>query len=153
MAIKQLNKKGKRESIFWSFRRALTHRWLPSLLTCIAIFSFHIAGCASSKDTPARVIEAYYQALTKKDLNSMISLACSEWEERARNEYNSFGAVTTELHDLKCETISQDKSQAIVNCRGKIIANYGNEVLEIDLSKLSFQVVQQGGSWRFCGYP
>ncbi|MFN3309954.1 MAG: hypothetical protein ACK44E_12175, partial [Anaerolineales bacterium] len=66
---------------------------------------------------------------------------------------NSFGAVTTELQALKCETVSQDQSKAIVSCDGKIIANYGNEVLEIDLSKLTFQLVRQGGNWRFCGYP
>jgi len=112
-----------------------------------------LAACASSANLPNQVIETYYQALTMKDLNTMISLACPEWEEQARNEYNSFGAVTTQLQDLKCETASQDQSKALVTCRGKIIANYGNEVLEIDLSKLKFQVVQRGGNWLFCGYP
>lgn len=115
--------------------------------------SLALSACASSADLPARVMEEYYQALNKKDLNSMIALTCAEWEEQARNEFNSFGAVTTELQALKCETVSRDQSKAIVSCRGKIIANYGNEVLEIDLSKLTFQLVQQGGNWRFCGYP
>ncbi|GAB4472701.1 MAG: hypothetical protein Kow0088_07470 [Anaerolineales bacterium] len=99
------------------------------------------------------MIEDYYRALTKKDLNTMVSLSCPEWEAQARNEYNSFAAVTTELSGVECHTTSQDQSKAIVNCQGKIIANYGNEVLEIDLSKLTFQLVQKGGNWLFCGYP
>lgn len=123
--------------------------WFVLLLIC----QFVLAACASQTELPAQVMEAYYQALTKKDLNTMISLACPEWEEQARNEYNSFGAVTTELQGFQCETISQDQGKASVNCRGKIVANYGNEVLEIDLSKFTFELVQQGGNWRFCGYP
>ena len=34
----------------------------------------------------------------------------------------------------------------------KIVANYGNEVLELDLSERSYQVVEEGGEWRMCGY-
>lgn len=124
-----------------------------SLLIMLLIFQLFFAACASQAELPAQVIEAYYQALTKKDLNTMISLACPEWEEQARNEYNSFGAVTTQLQGLRCQTTSQEQAKARVNCQGKIIANYGNEVLEIDLSKLTFELVQQGGNWRFCGYP
>jgi len=110
-----------------------TFRISTTLLVVLLICQLVLAACASSTELPAQVMEDYYQALTKKDLNTMISLACSEWEEQARNEYNSFGAVTTELQDLRCETISQEQAKALVNCRGKIVANYGNEVLEIDL--------------------
>lgn len=117
------------------------------------IFFVLLAACASTATLPAQVIEEYYQALTKGDLNTMIALACPEWEEQARNEYNSFSAVTAELEGLQCKTISQEKTSAIVGCEGKVVANYGNEVLEIDLSKLTFQLVQQDGNWRFCGYP
>lgn len=130
-----------------------TYRTSTALLVLLLSCHLVLAACASPTELPAKVIEAYYQALTLKDLNTMISLACPEWEEQARNEYNSFGAVTTELQDLRCETMSQDQAKAIVNCRGKIIANYGNEVLEIDLSKFTFELVQQSGNWRFCGYP
>lgn len=130
-----------------------THRTSTAWFVLLLIFQLVLAACASSTELPAQVMEAYYQALTKKDLNTMISLACPEWEEQARNEYNSFGAVATELQGLRCETVSQDQGKASVNCRGKIIANYGNEVLEIDLSKFTFELVQQGGTWRFCGYP
>lgn len=130
-----------------------TYRMSTAWFVLLLIWQLILAACASTTELPAQVIEAYYQALTQKDLNTMISLACSEWEEQARNEYNSFGAVTTELQGLRCETIAQDQGKASVNCRGKIIANYGNEVLEIDLSKFTFELVQQGGNWRFCGYP
>ena len=130
-----------------------TFRISTTLLVVLLICQLVLAACASSTELPAQVMEDYYQALTKKDLNTMISLACSEWEEQARNEYNSFGAVSTELQDLQCQTLSQDQAKAVVNCRGKIVANYGNEVLEIDLSKFTFKLVQQGGNWRFCGYP
>lgn len=134
--------------------------FLRRMIRLVASFCFGLipismvlAACASSSDLPARVVEQYYQALVKQDLNAMIALVCSTWEEQARNEYNSFSAVQIELQNLSCETISTDQSNALVKCSGKIIANYGNEVLEVDLSKLTFQLVQQGGSWRFCGYP
>ncbi len=117
------------------------------------LLSFILSACAASRDLPAQAMEEYYRALAKKDLNSMISLACPEWEEQARNEYTSFAAVAIELQDLECKTTSKDGSKAIVNCLGKIVANYGNEILEIDLAKLAFQLIEQGGTWRFCGYP
>lgn len=134
------------------FQRRIA-RLLKSFCFGLIPISMVLAACASSSDLPARVVEEYYQALVKQDLNAMIALVCSAWEEQARNEYNSFSAVQIELQNLNCETISRDQSNALVKCNGKIIANYGNEVLEVDLSKLTFQLVQQAGSWRFCGYP
>ncbi len=133
------------------FRKIL--QLLKSFQGWMFVASFAVSACASDTALPAQTMEAYYQALAKNDLNTMIALACPEWEEQARNEYQSFGAVTIDLEDVRCETESLEGSNAIVRCRGKILANYGNEVLEIDLTKLSFLVVQQGGNWRFCGYP
>ncbi|MCX8061130.1 MAG: hypothetical protein N3D16_00970 [Anaerolineales bacterium] len=123
------------------------------LLSFYLIPILFIVSCASSEDLPARVVEEYYQALTRQDLNTMVSLVCSEWEEQARNEYNSFSAVTTQLQEISCETVTLDQTKALVKCNGKIVANYGNEILEINLAKLTFQLVQQSGNWRFCGYP
>lgn len=140
----------------YSYKIRFLHRIARSVKSfCFGLIpiSMVLVACASSSDLPAQVVEEYYQALVKQDLNAMIALVCSAWEEQARNEYNSFSAVQTELQDLSCETISKDQSNALVKCSGKIIANYGNEVLEVDLSKFTFQLVQQGGSWRFCGYP
>jgi len=38
-----------------------------------------------------------------------------------------------------------------VSCTGTITANYGNEVLEIDLSERTYQVVFEAGERRMCG--
>jgi len=48
--------------------------------------------------------------------------------------------------------LTVEGNSAIVACTGKIVANYGNEVLEIDLAAQKYQAVFEGGEWRMCGY-
>ena len=82
----------------------------------------------------------------------MINHSCSDWESQAKLELNSFAAVEASLENLTCEISGQEGEYTLVDCRGIIIANYGAEVLEIDLQERTFQVLQEGGEWRMCGY-
>jgi len=119
-----------------------------TLLACLLI----LAGCAAS-NTPAQAIEAYIEALVAKNVNQLVNAACSDWEEGARQELRTFDAVTVSLQDLACQETSRQDGSAHVACQGKIVANYGNEILELDLAERAYLAVNEGGEWRMCGYP
>jgi hypothetical protein len=113
-----------------------------------------IAGCSGTnqRDPAARTVELYLQGLAGRDLNQMISNACSDWETQARQEYDSFAAVTLELKDLSCKSTGDQPAYSLVDCTGSIVANYGDEDLQIDVADQTFRVIQEGGEWRVCGY-
>jgi len=112
-----------------------------------------ISSCSSeSADNAPGAVEDYLGALVSMDENQMINQSCADWESQAKLELNSFAAVEASLENLNCETSGQEGDYTLVDCKGIIIANYGAEVLEIDLQKRTFQVLQEGGEWRMCGY-
>lgn len=118
------------------------------------VFLVLLTGCdgPTSSGDPAASVENYFQALQEKDVNKMISTSCADWEAQARQEFDSFAAVELTLEDLSCVSTSQDNDSALVTCTGAMIANYGVEDLEIDVADRNYQVVQEGGAWRMCGY-
>jgi hypothetical protein len=109
-------------------------------------------GASSEKSGASAAVEAYVQALTAGDANALANVSCSTWESNAKTELESFAAVTVSLQDMQCKKDSQDGDTTLVACTGKIVANYGTEVLEINLSDRIYQVVSEGGEWRVCGY-
>lgn len=112
-----------------------------------------LSGCATqgASEAPA-AIEAYFQALTSKDANALVNASCAAWEASALQEIRTFDAVAVTLEALQCQEAGKDGETSQVNCSGKIVANYGNEVLEIDLSDRGYLAVAEGGEWRMCGY-
>ena len=111
-----------------------------------------LAACAVQSNTAGQAVAAYFQALVDKDAEKLASLSCRDWEASARTELESFGAVAVTLEGLGCQESSQDGDNAVVTCTGKIIANYGNEILEINLADRQYLAVKEGGDWRMCGY-
>jgi hypothetical protein len=112
-----------------------------------------LTGCSGQvSSNSAGAIEAYLKSLVAKDENQLINLACKAWEGDARQELRTFDAVTVSLQDLKCQETSSSGDTSVVTCTGNIIANYGNEVLEINLSDRAYQAVREDGQWRMCGY-
>jgi len=109
-------------------------------------------ACSPAEIGPDAAILAYLEALVAGQADSLSNLSCTDWEAQARNELVSFTAVEVALQDVQCQTSSIEGDRAVVVCAGKIVANYGNEVLEIDLADRSYQVVNEGGEWRMCGY-
>jgi hypothetical protein len=125
---------------------------LPQFIILMIFFSILLPGCASQEAGAATAIENYLQALVERDLDQLINQSCTAWEAQARTEFDSFNAVSTELKDMVCSEMSFNERDALVKCTGKIIANYGNEVLEIDLGKQTYLAVNESGEWRMCGY-
>ncbi|MEN6300971.1 MAG: hypothetical protein ABFD51_13840 [Anaerolineaceae bacterium] len=120
------------------------------LFSLISIFL--LCGCSSKNDAPGTAILSYQQALIGGDYNKLANLSCAAWESQAKTDFDSFAAVTASLQDAKCQSLTVEGNSAIVACTGKIVANYGNEVLEIDLAAQKYQAVFEGGEWRMCGY-
>jgi hypothetical protein len=117
------------------------------------LISQGLVACSQNSTSQAPLaVENYYKALIDKDYNRMVSNSCAAWESQAKTDFDSFAAVTANLMDIHCEIAGQEDNGQIVACSGKIVANYGNEVLEIDLSKQNYLVIQESGAWRMCGY-
>jgi hypothetical protein len=113
---------------------------------------FLLPACAASNDNaPAKAVEDYLNALVAKDENRLTTLTCGEWEEDALIELDSFQAVTARLEGLACAQTGTDGETALVLCNGQIVATYGEEDQELDLSVRTYQVVQEGGAWLVCG--
>lgn len=126
----------------------LFHLLLSSLFLAILAIS-----CSPASSGGPEAIESYLEALVARDLNQMINYSCSEWEDDARQEFDSFAAVTgVSLEDVTCTEGEQSSDYIVVNCTGRIIADYGAEDLVIDLHERPFRVVNQGGEPRMCGY-
>ena len=124
-----------------------------SLAIFIPLIALVLAGCSpASQPGPVDAIEAYQDALVAGDVEQLVNASCADWEAQARLELDSFTAVTTELVDRSCEEAGQDGDTTLVACTGIIKANYGAEVLEINLADRMVQAVYEGGEWRMCGY-
>ena len=122
------------------------------LLLILVILTNLLSACASkNNDAPAKAVEDYLNALVAKDSDRLTTLSCSDWEDDALLELDSFQAVTTKLDGLACTQTGTDGDTALVLCKGKIIATYNNENQELDLSTRTYQVVQQDGDWLVCG--
>jgi hypothetical protein len=64
---------------------------------------------------------------------------------------DTFQAVAARLDGLSCARTGSDGDTALVTCKGKLIATYGNEDQELDLSTRTYRVIEQGGDWLVCG--
>lgn len=117
-----------------------------------AVFMVVACSAADQGQPAAASVSAYLEALVQKDENAMINQACAEWEEQARLEFDSFAAVEVKLEGPGCLETGMDGSITLVSCTGKLIASYGAEDLVIELNERTYQVLNEGGEWRMCGY-
>lgn len=112
-----------------------------------------LTACAGDESAgSAAAIEAYHQALVAKDSAQLAAHSCAEWEAQSQVELESMGAFSASLQDMECDTTKVVEDIASVTCTGLLVANYGDEVLEIDLSQRHYRATFEGGEWRMCGY-
>ena len=126
-------------------------RKLLLILSLILFTNVLITACASNTNAPVNAVENYLNALVEKDADRIPTLVCGAWEEDALIELDSFQAVTARLEGLACEQTGTEGNIALVHCNGSIIATYGTEDQEIDLSVRTYEVTQEGGDWLVCG--
>lgn len=109
-------------------------------------------GTSSTSGGAAAAVEDYLNALVEKDADALSTLSCADWESSALMEMDSFEAVTPRLDAVSCSETGSDDSGTSVTCSGKIITTYDNEDSELDLSRWTYNVVQENSNWLVCGY-
>lgn len=124
----------------------------PKVIIVSLMALFLLGACTTESGSASAAIESYLQALVAKDANQLVAASCAAWEASARQELRTFDAVDVSLKMLDCQETESSGDTARVTCRGQITANYGNEVLEIDLADRSYTAVNEAGEWRMCGY-
>lgn len=127
---------------------------LARLALLFSLATLVLTGCAAgSKDNGApQAVESYLQALVSGDADGVANLSCAAWEADAQVEVDSFAAVVARLENPACKVTGTDGDTTLVSCSGKIVANYNGEDQDINLDERTYQVVQEGGEWRMCGY-
>lgn len=135
----------------WNF--FMCNKYTPALLMLLIFISLLLSSCGTSPTNGAsQAIEGYYESLIAKDLNRLINYSCADWEANAHQEIRTFDAVEVNLENFSCQESGKDGEIILVSCTGKIVANYGNEILEINLAERSYRSKYEGGEWRMCGY-
>lgn len=104
-------------------------------------------GGEAAGDAAATTVERYLTAKVAGDAETVQALLCSEMEKDLLRETQAFTSVTdAHIEEMAC-TKAADRD--IVQCTGTIIALYGAEQTEFQLS--SYAVVQEDGEWKWCG--
>jgi len=122
------------------------------LFSLFILFSLLLAACSGTKSQPAAAVEAYLQALVNKQSEQLSNLSCADWESSALTELDAFQNVEAQLVDLSCKDTGSDGSTRLVTCGGKITASYNGELQDFPLGERVYQLVEEGGEWRVCGY-
>jgi len=117
----------------------------------LAFMGLALTACAQ-QGSAEDAIEAYLDALVSKDVIRAVNISCLDWEEGAHAEASSFEAVIVRLDGLACSPSDVVGDRTLVDCEGKIIANYGGEDQDILLSQRTYLAVLDDGEWKMCGY-
>lgn len=111
-----------------------------------------LAACSGGQSDSAATVEVYLQALIGKQADRLSTLSCADWEASALTELDAFQNVEAQLVDVRCSETGQDGATRLVACTGKITASYNGELQEFPLDDRIFQLVEEGGELRVCGY-
>jgi hypothetical protein len=118
----------------------------------LGILCLLLAACGQKRSQAVTAVENYLTALVEKKVQVISTYACAAWEEQALIELSSFGNVDTTLKDMKCQAAGSDGAYTLVQCQGKILADYNGEQQEFSLDRRAYRAILEGGEWRMCGY-
>ncbi|MBK9006057.1 MAG: hypothetical protein CNIPEHKO_01225 [Anaerolineales bacterium] len=125
---------------------------MRKILFTLLLANILLTACApSASDAPAKAVENYLNALVAKDAARLPTLVCGDWEEDALIELDSLQAVNARLENAACSQTGTDGNFALVDCAGSIVLTYNNEDQNLDLSLVTYQVVEESGEWLVCG--
>jgi len=123
-----------------------------TIVVLLVMLIFLLAACGSEDVQAAATVEDYLAALSDKDEAVLISHICLEFEFEALLEFDAFSNLQTQLNNVSCEQVSSQNGQAEVVCQGSIEAAYGSEIRNFDLSRRTYHLKKDDGSWLVCGY-
>ena len=121
------------------------------LIITVMLLALLLSACASKPDLPAAAVEAYWKAMAAKDNAALSSLSCPDYEATAVSTLDSFLAVDLVLTDLSCSSTNNTGDKADVTCKGSLVASYGAEKMDFDLTSKTFSAVNPAGDWLMCG--
>lgn len=110
-----------------------------------------VACGSSSSDAPAQAVEDYWNVIVAKEAERLPTLVCGDYEEDALTALDSLQAVTARLDSFSCTQTGVEDDTALVNCTGNLVLTYDAEDQKIDLSIVTYEVVEEGGDWLVCG--
>jgi hypothetical protein len=118
------------------------------LLSSLAGLAILVSACGSgSAGDPADAVERYLEAKIQGDASALGRLLCAELESTLERESRTFESVSdVRLEDMACQDAGDGMT---VTCSGRIVATYGTEDTEFQLS--NYRVVQEDGEWKWCG--
>jgi hypothetical protein len=122
------------------------------LLLSLILSLLLLTACSAGQADAAATVEAYLQALVAKQSDQLSTLSCADWEASALTELDAFQNVEAQLVDLSCTETGSDAGATLVTCTGKITASYNGEQQEFPLEDRVYQLVEEGGELRVCGY-
>lgn len=112
-----------------------------------------LTACGSPPgSSAASALDAYFRAFTAGEEETMTALVCPDWQSDALLEWDAFQGVETSLQGLSCSQAGTEGEAALVTCRGKILAKYGSDTQEFDLSGRTYRLEKVDDRWQVCGY-
>ena len=122
------------------------------LILCVVLLAVTtLIGCSSQSGNPAAVLTDYFTALVDKDASKLEVLSCADYAQQSQLLLESFSAVETKLADLACSELENDGTTASVKCTGNIVATSNGEDQELDLSTMTYTLINHNGDWLVCG--
>jgi hypothetical protein len=106
-----------------------------------------LAACAA--ESPAQVVEAYFQALIADEPERLAELSCAAWEADALTAATSFRNTGAALEELQCQPSGEEAGYQIIQCQGRIVVTYQGEQRAFPLGR--YRAVQENSAWRMCG--
>ena len=123
-----------------------------ALLLLPAVVVMFAAACGgggggNTAGDPADTVERYLTAKVGRDAETVRSLLCSEMEAMLERETRAFDSVSdAHLEGMDC---AAEGDGTTVRCTGKIVASYGAENTEFQLT--AYRVVEEDGEYKWCG--
>ena len=118
----------------------------------IILLVVFLPGCGNNQSLATQSVEEYFQAIVEKNQDMLVSKVCTSYEPNAMMDFNTFAIVKTSLENFSCQTTTTNENGYDVNCQGSLQAKFGDELRTFDLSKRTFQVVEENGNWLICGH-
>ena len=118
----------------------------------IILLVVFLPGCGNNQSLATQSVEEYFQAIVEKNQDMLVSKVCTSYEPNAMLDFNTFAIVKTSLENFSCQTTTTNENGYDVNCQGSLQAKFGDELRTFDLSKRTFQVVEENGNWLICGH-
>ena len=125
---------------------------LAKTLRLLVLTAGLLSACSGGGGSASGAVEAYLEAIVSGDSTRAVNVSCAAAEAQAQTEAASFASVEASLEGLACQEIGVQGEATLVTCSGKFVAVYNGENTEISLEGRTFQVVQEAGEWRVCGY-